>query len=215
MKYPSKTPNERFADTIVHIMGVSGAGLAGLILVILAFGSGQLLLALACALYVTTIIGSKVFSALYHTFPRDALRPLLRRLDHAAIYTLIAGTFTPLLVFVGSTWSFVVLAAVWVIAIPAVLLKLLVQNLDSKWSLVSYLALGWIGVLALPDMWRNLPVAALAFVIAGGLIYTAGTFFYARKTQPFRYAIWHSFVLVGTSAFLTAVYMTVLTTPVT
>lgn len=209
MHYPSSCARERRADAIIHVLGVSGAVIAGALLVTFAAIHLDLSVAMACALYALTMLFSKLASASYHLMPQHHWRPFLRRLDHAAIYTLIAGTFTPLLVFIGSAWALVVLASVWLLAVPAVIYKLVASELEPRWSLASYLGLGWLGTLALPEMGWSLPLAATAAIVCGGLVYTAGTFFYARKVQPYRYAIWHGFVLAGTGTYFAAICLAV------
>ncbi len=213
MHFPSQLKHERRADAVVHVLGVFGALIAGASLVTFAAMQLDISVTLACVLYALTMLASKLASAFYHLLPHNHWRPLLRRLDHAAIYALIAGTFTPLLVFIGSTWSLVILAGVWALAVPAMLFKMLATEIEPRWSLYSYLGLGWIGALAMPEFHSSLPASASIAAIAGGLIYTAGTFFYARKEQSFRYAVWHSFVVAGTGAFFTAIWLTAFSPP--
>ena len=207
MKYPSACVRERTADLVIHVLVVSGAVIAGALLITFAAIYLDLSVTIACALYALTMLFSFTASALYHIHPRDEWRKFMRRLDHAAIYALIAGTFTPLLVLIGSVWAIVVLVAVWVLAVPAMVFKLVAREVEPRWSLASYLGLGWLGTLALPEFAWSLPAGASAAIIAGGLVYTAGTFFYARKVQSFRYAIWHGFVLAGSGTFFAAICM--------
>ena len=121
----------------------------------------------------------------YHLSPFHEWRLVLRRIDHAAIYLTIAGTFTPLFVLADTEFSLLLLSIVWGLAIPAMLYKIVGSNLDSRWSLVSYLGLGWMGILAVPDLMEILPVLSLWAMLAGGVFYSLGTIFYARKALPF------------------------------
>lgn len=205
MHYPSQCSRERTADTVVHVLGVTGSAVVGILLVTFAAIRLDIGTTVACALYALTMLASFVASAFYHVHPRHEWRLFLRRLDHAAIYALIAGTFTPLLVLIGTLGSFVILAAVWLLAVPAMVFKLVAREINPRWSIVSYLGLGWMGALAYPEMSSALPGAASVSIVAGGLVYTAGTFFYGRKHQPYRYAIWHGFVLAGTGVFFFAI----------
>jgi hemolysin III len=125
-----------------------------------------------------------------------SIRTFLRRIDHAAIYTSITGTFTPLLVQAGTTRTFIILALCWALALVAIWNKITNPEIKSKWSTASYLALGAIGLLALPDL-KNVPSETPKLILAGSSAYAIGTIFYARKTLPFRYAIWHGWVTLG------------------
>jgi hemolysin III len=207
--YPSVLQSERYADGVVHIISLGGMTIACAILMVGASMQASTALIWACAVYCLGVMASFGASAGYHLLPWHNVRRTLRRLDHTAIYALIAGTFTPLLVHVGTGWSMFVLAAIWTLALPAMLYKLFGSTIEPKWSLASYLGLGWMGVLAVPDFGQYLPTSAIVEIFTGGIIYTAGTYFYARKTQVYRYAIWHSFVLVGTVFLFVAVWTTV------
>lgn len=156
------------------------------------------------------MIASYAISASYHMLPQHHWRGWLQRLDHAAIYALIAGTFTPLLIYTATTRSYVVLGLVWVLAISAMIYKLWGADVEPKWSLASYLGLGWMGVLALPDLYYMVPTMALIAMFAGGFFYSFGTVFFSRAALRFRYSIWHAFVLFGTSSFFIAIWISLL-----
>ncbi|MXO57055.1 PAQR family membrane homeostasis protein TrhA [Pontixanthobacter gangjinensis] len=205
--YPSPTNAERYADGAVHIIGLTAVLTGCLTLVIFsAFEFGAALFA-ACVIYAISMTASFAISASYHLLPHHHWRLGLRRMDHAAIYALIAGTFTPLLVFVGSLTAYTILAAVWVLAIPAMLYKIFGTHIEPRWSMASYLGLGWIGAIAIPDFWASLSTSALVACGAGGFFYTFGAILFSRKTQPFRYSIWHIFVLLGTLSFFIAIWL--------
>ncbi|MEM7068109.1 MAG: hemolysin III family protein [Pseudomonadota bacterium] len=207
--YPSEIARERAADGAVHVLGLSLVTISAISLMVGAATQFHIGMTLACAVYCTCVLASFASSATYHLLPRHEWRRTLRRLDHTAIYAMIAGTFTPLLVYIGSTWAFVVLVAVWTFAIPAMIYKLVGDKIEPRWSLASYLALGWMGVFAAPEFYEHLPPVSIAAIFTGGFFYTFGTIFYARKKQVFRYAIWHIFVLLGTASFFVAVWTTV------
>lgn len=206
--WPTETVHERAADSVVHALGLTASTVACIVLMV---GAVQVEPALvwACAIYSAGMMASFMASAGYHLLPLHHIRQTLRRLDHTAIYALIAGTFTPLLVHIASAWALWVLVAIWGLAIPAMLYKLLGSNIEPRWSLASYLGLGWLGVLAIPEFGSHLPTLSVACIIIGGLVYTAGTYFYARKEQAYRAAIWHGFVLVGTAFLFLAVWTVV------
>jgi len=128
----------------------------------------------------------------------------MRRIDHAAIYLVIAGTMTPMLLLVNTFSSNWILAAIWIFSVIGIAFKIFGNNLDSRWSLASYLGLGWFSILALPDFWQILPTPALAAIGLGGLFYTVGGFFYRNKSLRYRYAIWHGVGLLGAMSFFAA-----------
>ncbi|MEP2100899.1 MAG: hemolysin III family protein [Parasphingorhabdus sp.] len=204
--YPSEITRERVADGVIHISGLLAVLTGCLALVIYAVAKFDAPLIIACSIYAICMIASFGASASYHLLPQHHWRSGLRRFDHAAIYALIAGTFTPLLVHIGTTLLYFVLGAVWTLAIPAMLFKVLGENIEPRWSLASYMGLGWIGSVAMPDFWSTLPTPALVAIIAGAFFYSFGTIFYGRKTQAYRYAVWHLFVLLGTAAFFIAIW---------
>ena len=207
--YPSELPNERIADGVIHFISLGAVLVAGVSLIAKTAIVSSIGLVIACAIYCTGLFSSFIFSAFYHLFPRHDWRLFLRRLDHLAIYALIAGTFTPLLVHVGTSWAYFVLAAIWSLALPAMAFKLISNNIEPKWSLASYLGLGWMGLLAVPEFGNHLSTAATVSILIGGLTYTSGTYFYAKKEQAYRQAIWHVFVLTGTGFMYYAIWTTV------
>lgn len=205
--YPTADRVERRADLIVHGIGLALILVAGFALMVQVMAKYQLAIIVAVAAYIVCVIFSHVISMFYHLSPFHEWRLVLRRIDHAAIYLTIAGTFTPLFVLADTEFSLLLLSIVWGLAIPAMLYKIVGSNLDSRWSLVSYLGLGWMGILAVPDLMEILPVLSLWAMLAGGVFYSLGTIFYARKALPFRYSIWHSFVMMGGASFFVAIWV--------
>ncbi len=205
--YPSPSIQERYADGAVHIIGLTAVLIGCLALIFYTSLELEAPLIAACGIYAMCMTASFTTSASYHLLPQHHWRNGLRRLDHAAIYALIAGTFTPLLILVGTTTAYFVLAAVWIFAIPAMCYKILGEQIEPRWSLASYIGLGWVGIIALPDFSSILPLSALIAIFAGGFFYSFGTVFYRRKAQSFRYSIWHGFVLLGTGSFFGAIWI--------
>jgi len=142
MNYPSVARTERFADGAVHVLGLSTVTISCLYLMISAAMNVSVGLALACMIYCTSLMTSFVSSASYHLLPAHNWREFLQRLDHTAIYALIAGTFTPLLVHINSTWGYIVLGAVWTLAIPAMIYKMIGEEIEPRWSLAHNLHIG-------------------------------------------------------------------------
>jgi hemolysin III len=160
----------------------------------LAFGAGALMM------FAT--------STLYHAARRPAAKALLRRLDHSAIYLLIAGTYTPFTIGVvrGSLgWS--LFAIVWAIAIFGVIAKLSGGMLRLPvLSTVLYVVIGWIGVVAFRQLWDNLTTTQFGWMVAGGVCYTAGVPFYLWKRRPYAHVVWHLFVLGGVACHFLAIF---------
>lgn len=204
--YPSANPIHRRADIAVHLFGMAWIWIAGGFL-IFTF-AGEVHAALLCALlvYVLAALVSNLASIAYHFSPWHGRRKLLRRIDHAAIYPSISGTFSPFFVQANTTWTWTLLIVCWVLTAFAIWKKITDENVKSRWSTASYLGLGAIGLCALPDL-TNVPVATLYCIIAGAVCYVIGTAFYARKTMPFRYAIWHSWVNFGGIFMFAGVWM--------
>jgi len=194
--YPSPNRSYRRADMAVHAVGLTFILVAGTMLIFKAAATLSTALILAVFVYVACGLVSNLSSCAYHFSPWHEHRKLLRRIDHAAIYISITGTFTPLLVQAGTKRTYIILALCWALALVAIWNKITNPEIKSKWSTASYLALGAIGLLALPDL-TDVPAITPKLILAGSAAYAIGTIFYARKTLPFRYAIWHSWVTLG------------------
>lgn len=138
-------------------------------------------------------------STLYHCCTSPRWKDRFQVLDHACIYLLIAGSYTPItLVTLHGAWGWGLFAAVWLMALGGVALKTLGKGRKDHWiSTLLYLIMGWLIVLALGPLMRQLPVAGIAWLAAGGLAYTLGIVFFAWERLPFNHAVWHVFVLAG------------------
>lgn len=180
----------------VHAFGLTAIVIAGSLLLLKASHSLNAALFAASAIYVVCALISNQASCFYHFAPWHDRRTVLRRIDHAAIYLSITGTFTPLLVQANTPRTLIILALCWMLALVAIWNKITNPEIKSKWSTASYLALGAIGLLALPDL-TEVPAITPKLILAGSAAYAIGTVFYARKSLPFRYAIWHSWVTLG------------------
>jgi hemolysin III len=205
--YPAYARSERIADGTVHLLGVLLAVTGTVLLLVFAAlwaqgGPGQMA---ALAVYGGAITLSLIASACYHMTPWERFRAPLRRLDHAAIYLKIAGTYTPLVVLVGGVFSYVVLAAVWVAAIGGAVAKLAFFRSPGWVGTALYLGLGWASLLLAWPLVTNLPPAASVLVLTGGLIYSLGVVFFRWESLKFSNAIWHGFVLAGSGCFYAAI----------
>lgn len=197
---------ERLADNAIHIAGVT-LGIAGAIWLAWAVphleSSGK---ALAVAIYGMALIAMLAASAAYNMWPHRPLKGWLRRLDHSAIYTMIAGTYSPFLAQIADGWTrLIFFAGIWTVAIAGVALKLTMPGRLDRLSIVLYLALGWSGIAAYDALGHALGGATLSLLGLGGLIYTVGVGFHLGQALPFHNAIWHLFVLAAASCHYVAV----------
>ena len=150
-------------------------------------------------------------SAVYHFSIDEKKRQWYKKLDHTAIYYLIAGTYTPFLaIAIPTAKAHYLLIALWLIAAIGTLFKLIFIHRFEKISLIAYLVMGWLAVLVMDDMQRFLQPGALKLLIIGGLAYTIGALFYALKRVRYTHAIWHVFVLIGAGSHFLAIYLYVI-----
>lgn len=204
MSYPYSL-RETLADASIHAVGVVSAISAGIVLLVyVAQNQGPTQIA-ATGVYAGLLFFSLIASALYHLLPWERTRPLFLRIDHAAIYLKIAGTYTPFVVLIGSAFAYVVLAGVWIVAIIGVIAKLSFWATDARGSLALYLGMGWASVLLIWPMAQSLPVASVGLILGGGLLYTLGTLVYRYPGMRYQNAVWHGFVLAASASFFGAV----------
>lgn len=204
--YPSPVTSHRRADIAVHFVGLVLTVTAGSMLVYKSAVSLEHGLVLATALYVLCALASNLASWTYHFSPLHERRTLLRRIDHAAIYPSISGTFTPFFVLAGTTWTLALLWICWGLTAVAMWNKITNETVKSRWSTASYLGLGALGLCAIPDL-TNVPAATLWCIVGGAVCYVIGTVFYSRKTMPFRYATWHIWVNLGAILMFAGIWM--------
>ncbi len=211
--YPTYSRAERIADAVVHAIGLLFAILGTVALILWAMGQDPAqhiaqrgaATVTGVSIYGAALIGSFLASACYHFTPWEGPRHLLQRIDHAAIYLKIAGTYTPLVVLIGSAFAYGVLAVVWALAALGAIAKLFFWSRQGRWSTAFYLCLGWISVALLSSLWPLLPTGALVCLFAGGLIYSAGAVVFSLDHLKFQNAIWHGFVLTASACFFAAI----------
>lgn len=202
---------EEIANSVSHGLGVI-AGVVALVLMLLK-GQDHLtpIQLTGVAIYGASIIVLFLCSTLYHSVSHSGWKHKLKIADHCAIYCLIAGTYTPLmLISLQGTQSIVILTAIWSLAIGGVLFKTLFIHKFKKLSLVLYLAMGWLCVTVMGDLTAAMSELGFNLLILGGLFYTLGVVFYVGKRIPFNHAIWHLFVLGGAMSHFLCIYLTVI-----
>lgn len=200
------TRGERLADLWVHLVALVLAAVGGGVLATLAAVHGGAGAAFACAVYALCLMVMLTCSTVYNLTHPCAARPILRRMDEAAIFLMIAGSYTPFTTqrFEGG-WALGFTLLVWSVALAGVFAKMLVPRIsDAIWSAV-YVGFGWLAVFALKPMIETVHPAALTLLVVGGLIYTAGVFVFLNQRIRFRRAIWHGFVAAGAGTHWAAV----------
>jgi len=200
--YP--TPAAKRADLVVHIVGLTLALLGGVVLLALAVGAGSIGRVVGVSIYAAGLLAMLGFSTAYN-FAKPRHRPALRRLDHAGIFLMIAGSYTPFTLSLPGPWAWGMTSAVWSIASLGALGKLLLKHVDRKFWIGVYLALGWLVVVAMKPMIDHLAWYALLLLLAGGLVYSTGVIFYVNKRLKFARAIWHGHVVAAAATHWAAV----------
>ncbi|MBT3389831.1 MAG: hemolysin III family protein [Chloroflexi bacterium] len=192
------TIGEEIAHSITHGIG-AGMSIVGLvILVVLAAKYGDVYQIVSFSIYGATLIILYLASTLYHGFQHPRIKQILQVIDHAAIFLLIAGTYTPfLLVGVRGTWGWTLLVIVWGLALLGVSFRAIFVNRYEKLAVLAYVLMGWLGVVAFKEMIASIPLGGIIWIAIGGVVYTIGVIFYALRKIPYMHTIWHLFVLGG------------------
>jgi hemolysin III len=199
---------EELANSISHGIGLLAALIGAPVLMIATWRGGDRLFFIGTTVFVAAMLLVYLGSTVYHAWPRNAFKSALQVIDHSAIFLLIAGTYTPFTLGpLRGAWGWTILALVWALAILGVILKS-VSGADrrSRLSLALYLGMGWLILVALQPLSRHVPRAGLLWLVAGGVAYTAGVFFFVKKRRRYTHFIWHLFVLAGTACHFLAVF---------
>lgn len=203
--YKSYSSGEQWADISAHVVGVA-CGLIGTLVLMLTASSGPLLVVLGATLYAIGLLAMLGFSAAYNLWPPSPIKEWLRRFDHAAIFVMIAGTFTPFLLARMEGWAaHTLLAAVWAIALAGIWMKLAYPRRWEKTTVALYVGLG-LSILAVADQLAHTisPVSGI-LLIAGSVTYIAGVAFHLWERLPYQNAIWHWMVLIAAILHYSAV----------
>lgn len=203
-------PGERF-NSISHLLGAALALAALVVLVVFASLQGDPWKIVSFSIYGTSLFLLYTLSTLYHSLRGPAKR-IFQKLDHAAIYLLIAGSYTPFtLVTLRGAWGWSLFGAVWGLAILGIVLDTLHRNGPRVYQIILYLSMGWLVLIALYPLMQNLPLSGLIWLVIGGLCYTGGMLFYALDNKlQHAHGIWHLFVLTGSVCHFFAILLYVL-----
>ena len=204
--FPKYTRWERLTDRGVHVLGVSASVIAAVVLLGLVISKPDGPSIVAATVYGVGLVTTFGLSAAYNLAVHPGRKETLRRYDHAAIFVMIAGTYTPFaMVSIGGTLGHGLLTVVWLVAIAGFAFKLLRPRRFERTSVFVYLALGWIGLPAVGSLIAALPALPLVLLGIGGVLYTVGVVFHLWVSLPHHNAVWHAFVLAGTGCHYVAV----------
>ena len=182
---------------LTHAAGVVFGVVA--LAVMLVLGAGSALGLVCAAVFGISMVLLYTSSTLYHFFTSPRWKARMQAWDHACIYLLIAGTYTPFtLITLRGPLGWSLFGVVWLMAVAGILIKSFGGGKKDRWlSTALYLAMGWLVLLAIGPLLRGMPPAGVAWLVAGGLSYTLGVVFFCWRRLPFHHAIWHLFVLGG------------------
>jgi hemolysin III len=204
--FPQYTLGERWADGVVHVIGVAASVIAAAVLIVLVAQSQPALSVASAGIYGGALIAVFAVSAAYHLTHPGAVKAILRRFDHATIYVKIAATYTPFaLVKFAALPGALLLTAVWGIAAFGATAKLFWPAQLVRTSYVLYLAQGWAGVFAFGAIGDALSTRIVVLLLIGGVLYTVGVVFHLWQKLRYHNAIWHSFVLVASGVHFVAI----------
>ncbi len=198
------SPTEEWLNSISHGLGFVAA-IIGLVFIVLK--ADNTLSVTASAIYGGTLILMLLCSTVYHAVTHQKTKGVLKILDHSAIYLLIAGTYTPLLlVSIGGLLGTISMVVIWLLAIGGVVFKIVAGQRFPKVSVMTYLLMGWIALALIYPLYQALPGGGLWLIVAGGLSFSIGVMFYVAKSKKYTHAIWHMFVLGGCACHYFSIY---------
>lgn len=198
---------EEVLNALTHGVGALLAVFGTVLLILRAKAYGSLLNVVSVTIFGVSMILLYLISCLYHALPPSKGKQVFQVLDHCSIFLLILGTYTPVcLITVGGTFGLTIFAVNISCGLLGIVLNAVSLKRWKKVSLVLYIVMGWLGVLAIPVILKNMSLGGVLLLLLGGIAYTVGVVFYRQKEKPYRHGIWHFFVLAGTVLQFMAVY---------
>lgn len=202
---------EETLNAITHGVGTFLAIIGLAVLAVAAYHSNSIWHLISFFIYGVSLVLLYLASTLYHSFSNEKLKGIFKIIDHAAIYLLIAGTYTPFaLVTLGGQLGWNVFATVWAIAAVGIVFQIFFVKRFKVFSTICYILMGWLAIFVIEPLAAALPVAGLYWLIGGGLFYTVGSVFYLYRRIPYNHAVWHLFVLAGSVSHFIAILFYVL-----
>jgi hemolysin III len=200
-------PREEFWNVLTHGFGLLLSIAALVFLVVFSSLYQTVWHVVSFSIYGASLVILYFASTTYHMAKRPSLRARLNIFDHAAIYVLIAGSYTPyMLVTIRGPWGWSIFGTIWGMAIIGIIFKIFTAGRYDKISTIAYVIMGWVAVIAFYPLVLNLALPGLIWLVVGGLFYTIGAFFYLRNKMPFNHAIFHVFVLLGSISHFISIF---------
>ena len=196
---------ELIADGIVHGVGIVAGLAVGAVILALALVKTAPAEAPAIIIYVVSLVGLLSVSMAYNLWPVTPIKSVLARLDQAAIFLFMAGTYTPFLAIMGGGAANLLMVLVWGACLIGIALKLIVPERFGRLAILLYLAIGWSGVLIFQQLAASLPPVTLWLLVAGGIVYSLGIIFHLWEKLRFQNVLWHVFVVVAAMLHLAAI----------
>lgn len=197
---------EEVANAVTHGIGIAASLAGGVVLIALAALRGDGWQIASAVVFSVSLLLLYITSTLYHAVRGEATKARLKKLDHCAIFVLIAGTYTPFtLVGLRGPLGWGLFAAIWGLALAGIVFKLFFTGRLKVLSTLMYVAMGWLVLVVIEPLILAIPKDGLVWLVAGGVSYTAGTLFYHNRRIPYSHAIWHLFVLLGSVCHFAAV----------
>jgi hemolysin III len=197
---------EELANALTHGVGAVASVVGAAVLIVMAAMTRDAWLIVSVSVFATTLLALYSASTLYHAVRSPALKARLKVLDHAAIYLLIAGSYTPFMIgALRGGWGWSLFGVIWGLAVVGIGLKLVFTGRFRLLSTAVYVAMGWLILVGVVPVVRALDTVTLAWLLAGGIAYTAGTPFYHARRVRYGHAIWHLFVMAGSACHAVAV----------
>ena len=195
-----QTLGEELINSLTHGVGAALATAALVVLVVVAATKGDAWRVTGLSIYGATLVMLYLASTLYHSFRNPRLKAYFKTMDHSAIYLLIAGTYTPVVLGpLRGGWGWTLFGLIWGLAIAGILLKIFAAGKLRRLSVLTYIAMGWLIIIAIRPALETLPNGLMLWMALGGVSYTLGVAFYVAKRMRYHHAIWHLFVLGGSA----------------
>lgn len=206
MRIIKYSKSEEAINIATHILGFILSLIFFIPVVLEAYRGKDLIGFLAWLIYFIAIAIMFLSSSLYHAMTNPSARTIFRAIDHGVIYLTIAGSYTPIiLIGLRSTLSIVIFVLIWILALTGIAMNIIAfttakEDKISKASMIIYMAMGWISILLIYQIYKHIGIYYILFLLLGGLFYTIGAVFYSMKKIPYNHAIWHIFILVAAFA---------------
>ena len=208
---PRYSLREDFANSITHGAGIILSIIGMCVLIAFASIYGNAWHVVSCTIYGSTLVFLYTASTLYHSIQFDKAKRVFRTLDHATIFLLIAGTYTPFtLVNLRGPWGWSLFGVIWGLAVIGILFQTTMLRKGAIFSVAFYVAMGWVVLVAIKPMLSLVDTGGLVLLLLGGVAYTIGVVFYAWRQMPYNHAVWHVFVLAGSAFHFFAILLYVI-----